>query len=61
MTDEKLIECPGCHGKKTVAGNCVCDMEWRGSQKGESWDDCLCAEEEICPTCNGSGLVSDND
>jgi len=60
MASEKKIVCPECNGEKKIAGSCVCDMEWRGSQKGDEWVDCQCTEDEICPFCQGTGYVSEN-
>ena len=57
MAGETNKICPECNGEKTVAGRCVCDMEWRGSQKDESWEDCKCTEKETCPVCRGTGSV----
>jgi hypothetical protein len=51
--------CPLCKGEKTVAGTCTCDMEWRGTQLGEEWNDCKCTPDEKCPNCNGTGVVTD--
>ena len=53
---EKNI-CPECDGKKVLSGTCTCDMEWRGTQQGEDWDDCQCTQETECPVCNGTGFV----
>jgi RecJ-like exonuclease len=51
--------CPECKGKGKVAGQCVCDSEWRGSQQGEEWQDCACARDETCPLCRGKGVVDE--
>ena len=56
MAKEKKV-CPQCNGEKVIPGNCVCDMEWRGTQGDESWDDCQCEKEVTCPTCNGTGYI----
>ena len=58
MADEASKVCPECNGEKKIGGNCVCDMEWRGSQNGDAWEDCLCTEEETCPVCRGTGFVT---
>lgn len=58
MADEARKVCPECDGKKKISGTCVCDMEWRGSPKGDEWEDCLCTEEETCPACHGTGFVA---
>jgi hypothetical protein len=58
-TENKNI-CPECNGEKKIAGNCVCDMEWRGTQKGDDWEDCQCTDEEICPVCQGTGYISED-
>ena len=58
MADDTNKICPECNGDKKIPGTCVCDMEWRGSQKGEEWTDCKCSDEEICFFCQGAGSVS---
>ncbi len=50
--------CPLCKGEKTIAGTCTCDMEWRGTQGESEWSDCKCTPSEVCPTCDGTGVVS---
>jgi hypothetical protein len=57
MADTNMKVCPECNGEKKIAGTCVCDSEWRGTQKGDEWSDCQCTEEEICPVCQGTGYV----
>jgi len=57
MGEAKKKVCPECGGKKTLPGTCVCDSEWRGTQRGEDWEDCQCNREETCPLCMGSGFV----
>jgi hypothetical protein len=58
MSEEKIKkECPECCGEKVIAGTCVCNSEWRGSQAGDDWDECQCTPELPCPTCNSSGFV----
>ena len=59
MTGETKKTCPECNGEKKIAGTCVCDMEWRGTQKGDEWIDCQCTDEEICPVCQGAGYVAE--
>ena len=41
MAAENKKICPECNGEKKIAGTCVCDMEWRGSQKDDEWLDYL--------------------
>lgn len=57
MTKEKKEICPVCQGKKVVAGTCECNSEWRGTQRGDDWDDCQCAPEQQCEMCGGTGTV----
>lgn len=52
--------CPVCGGKKTVPGVCSCNMEWRGSQIGDQWEDCQCTPEVTCTECNGSGFIGED-
>jgi len=52
-------ECPECHGKKVITGECSCDMEWQGTQIGDEYEDCMCAPEQECPLCNGTGYVEE--
>ena len=33
MAAEKRKVCPECNGEKTIQGTCVCDNEWRGTEK----------------------------
>ena len=58
MAAETKKICPECKGEKNIAGNCVCDMEWRGTQKDDEWADCQCTEAETCPLCQGTGYVT---
>ena len=58
MTDTEKKTCPECDGKKVVPGTCTCNMEWRGTQQGDDWDDCQCTQEAACPVCNGTGFVN---
>ena len=58
MTDEARRVCPECNGEKKIGGTCVCDMEWRGTQQGDEWEDCQCIGEETCPVCHGTGYVA---
>ena len=59
MAEKVKHMCPQCNGKKVVQGTCVCDSEWRGTQVGDEWNDCQCAPEQPCPTCNGTGYVEE--
>jgi len=56
MTSEKKI-CPRCKGSKTIAGSCECNAEWRGVDKDEAFDDCICEPDTKCPECNGTGYI----
>jgi len=58
MTAHEKKVCPLCQGKKTVAGVCSCNSEWRGTQRGDEWEDCQCTPEQECPTCHGTGYVT---
>ena len=49
--------CPTCEGEKIIRGVCTCDMEWRGTETGDGWEDCKCTQDETCPTCNGKGVI----
>lgn len=49
--------CPDCNGKKVISGTCTCDMEWRGTQSGDDWEDCQCTPDQKCPTCDGKGYI----
>ena len=57
MTETKGNVCPECNGKKVISGACSCDMEWRGSKTGDELEDCQCAPEVTCPTCEGKGYM----
>jgi len=57
MAELKKVACPECQGHKTVPGECVCDSEWRGTRKGNDWEECQCNDEAPCPLCNGKGYV----
>lgn len=57
MTQENTSICPTCAGKKVIPGRCECSMEWRGTQKGDNWEDCQCTPEVRCPTCHGTGFI----
>lgn len=59
MGNETRRICPDCNGEKEIKGKCECDSEWRGSQVGDEWEDCQCTPTVTCPTCNGSGYVTD--
>ena len=54
MSEEKQKTCPACAGKKVINGECVCDMEWRGSTKGDDWEDCQCTPDQECTMCSGT-------
>ena len=53
--------CPLCQGKKVVAGTCECNSEWRGTQRGEDWDECQCTPEQPCVMCKGTGYIDTDD
>ncbi len=55
MAEQKV--CPECAGEKKIGGTCECNMEWRGNQQGDDWEDCLCSKEVDCPVCNGAGFI----
>ncbi len=57
MTATEKKVCPECEGRKVIPGTCTCNMEWRGTQQGDDWEDCQCTEETKCPVCNGTGTV----
>ncbi|MEW6518848.1 MAG: ankyrin [Thermodesulfobacteriota bacterium] len=58
MTQEKNTSiCPTCAGEKVITGTCTCDMEWRGTQEDDNWEDCQCTPEVQCPTCHGTGVI----
>lgn len=50
--------CPTCQGKKMISGVCECNMEWRGNQTEDDWEDCQCTPDQECPTCKGTGYVA---
>ncbi len=53
---EKLL-CPKCKGSKTVSGEMVCNMEWRGSNSENEMDDCIAEPSKECPVCSGKGFI----
>lgn len=55
MESKKI--CPTCNGKKIIQGNCECNMEWRGSERDDGWEDCICEPDRECPDCKGTGFV----
>lgn len=57
MNEKEKKICPECKGKKVIPGKCNCDMEWRGNQLDDEWNDCKCSREEECPICHGTGYV----
>lgn len=57
MSQENKKICPVCQGKKVVAGTCECNAEWRGTQKGDDWEECQCSPEQPCAMCMGIGFV----
>ena len=61
MTQKTEKTCPTCQGKKVVAGTCECNMEWRGTQGENGWDDCQSSPEQECPTCGGTGVVESDE
>ena len=61
MVSETRKVCPTCHGKKIIPGECACDMEWRGTKKGEDWEDCQCTPDKECSMCSGTGYIEAGD
>lgn len=59
MVEKNISVCPICQGKKVIAGNCECNMEWRGTQDGDEWEDCQCTPAQECSACSGTGQVED--
>ena len=57
MSEDKKQLCTACAGKKVLKGECVCDMEWRGSGKGDDWEECQCTPDWECTVCSGTGYV----
>ncbi|MBU0481763.1 MAG: ankyrin [Proteobacteria bacterium] len=57
MKNERNRICPTCQGKKYLEGNCECNMEWRGNQKGDDWEDCRCTPKLECSACSGTGYL----
>lgn len=57
MKEKNKKVCPTCNGKKVIKGTCTCDMEWRGTQTGDDWEDCHCTPDQKCPTCAGTGYI----
>ena len=57
MAQKNMKICPICQGEKVVEGVCECAMEWRGTQKGDDWEDCQCTPEQQCTACQGTGFV----
>ncbi|MFH2059208.1 MAG: ankyrin [Pseudomonadota bacterium] len=51
--------CPDCKGKKMIVGNCECNNEWRTTDGDGNVDDCRCDPDQNCPTCKGTGVVTD--
>ncbi|MBF0345042.1 MAG: ankyrin [Nitrospirae bacterium] len=54
---ENEIVCPECKGKKTIEGDSVCNMEWRGNKPDDELNDCITEPEKECPTCHGRGYI----
>ncbi|MBA3006593.1 MAG: ankyrin [Desulfocapsa sp.] len=61
VTQKNKVICPLCQGKKVVAGTCECNSEWRGTQRGEDWDECQCTPEQQCEMCKGTGYIDTDD
>ncbi len=61
MTQVTKKICPLCQGKKVVTGTCECNAEWRGTQKGEDWEECQCSPEQQCVMCKGSGYIDSDE
>lgn len=60
MKQKEKKQCPTCNGKKNIGGVCECNTEWRGTQKGDDWEECQCTPEEECPGCGGTGYVEED-
>ena len=60
MSEARTKICPDCNGRKEIEGQCVCDNEWRGTEKNGEWEDCHCTPTVPCPTCNGTGYIEDS-
>lgn len=61
MANEDKQVCPECKGQKVIPGNCVCNMEWRGTMIGDEMDDCQCSQEVECPMCRGTGFIAEEE
>lgn len=61
MEQKTKETCPTCQGKKVIEGDCVCSMEWRGTQTEDGWDDCQCTPDLECSTCHGTGVLNTKD
>ena len=61
MTAESKKICPACQGKKVIPGECICDTEWRGTQKEDAWEDCQCTPDKDCTMCSGTGYVGEDE
>ena len=60
MNGVEKQNCPQCKGNKTIEGTCECNMEWRGTQMDDTWEDCRCTPDIKCPTCGGKGYLDDS-
>lgn len=57
MEEKKEKTCPTCQGAKVLKGTCECNVEWRGTNSEDGWDDCQCTPDQQCSTCQGTGVV----
>lgn len=56
MSDNKRHPCQTCQGRKVIDGFCEVSPEWQGP---DNEDGMICAADEVCPTCGGSGIERD--
>lgn len=59
MTDQKMIECPECHGKGTVEYSTPAHQAWSPDQGTHIADEEI--RKDTCEKCGGSGEVEDDE